>query len=155
MQFKKLSAFFILMGILLAGCTGVSKTNETNTVSADNLEFVGSWKIYSPNPQAGGASGFVPSTRMLEIKRDGTWEFGNSTGTWEIQNIQANDWSKWLVEDYGPTQKIVFNEWNETGADGPIERSTRLDFFWIIYQVGPPVFETEKQLQMKFGRPDP
>ncbi len=130
------------------------KTNAEPETSA-NSELVGSWRAYSEAIfyDAGGNDWLdTPSTRRLELKGNGRWEFGSSTGTWETAPVTENDWLKWEVESYGPTRKIVLNNWNKGVADGPVEESGgRIDFIWVIYHADPPLVSYPGQVQIKFG----
>lgn len=111
----------------------------------------GTWRPYSQAIfyDKGGSNIIKPVTRTLELKADGTWDFG-SKGTWEVKPIDQADWKKWGISSYGPTRKIVLNGWNKDKADGPIEESGRVDFIWAIYRttsasLGPAT------VQIKFG----
>lgn len=111
----------------------------------------GTWRPYSQAIfyDKGGNNIIKPVTRTLEIKPDGTWDFG-SKGKWEIKPIESADWKKWGISSYGPTRKIVLNGWNKDKADGPIEESSGVDFIWAIYRttsasLGPAT------VQIKFG----
>ena len=124
--------------------------------SAAPVEFVGNWRVYSETLfyDAGGSGGSDPSastTRELSLNDDGTWEFGSSNGTWYVTTIDAADWSRWGVEEYGPQRKIVLEDWNDDVADGPVEDSEAgVDFLWVIYRVDEP---SPGVVQMKFGHP--
>ena len=120
-----------------------------------NENFVGKWRIYSEYIyyDTGGSNWLdTPSTRQLELKSGGKWTFGSSTGTWEIKEITEADWANWGVDSYGPTRKMVLNNWNKVGADGPIEETeSGVDFIWVIYRAEPPVVQVPGQIQIKFG----
>lgn len=115
----------------------------------------GEWRVYSEAIyyDTGGWNFLdTPVTTLLELKEDGTWNFGTSTGTYSIVEISEEDWTKWDVEPYGPTRKLVLEGWNSSSADGPIEETeSRVDFMWVIYRAEPPVVENSGQIQMKFG----
>jgi hypothetical protein len=117
-------------------------------------ELVGSWRIYSARLfyDAGGA-GTVDTTitRRLELNADGTWQFGNSKGTWSVSPINAADWKRWDINAYKPTRKITLNNWNGGVASGPIEESSQVDFFWVIYRAEPPTVSDPGAVHMKFG----
>jgi hypothetical protein len=124
--------------------------------SAAPVEFVGDWRVYSETLfyDAGGSGGSdsgASTTRELSLNDDGTWEFGSSNGTWYVTAIEAGDWSRWGVEEYGPQRKVVLEGWNGDVADGPIEESEAgADFLWVIYRVDEP---SPGVVQMKFGHP--
>src|SRR3990172_1134970 len=76
---------------------------------------------------------------------------GSSNGTWYVTTIDAADWSRWGVEEYGPQRKVVLEGWNDDFGDGPIEDSEAgVDFLWVIYRVDDP---SPGVVQMKFGHP--
>ncbi|MDP2673599.1 MAG: hypothetical protein Q8Q00_01680 [Dehalococcoidia bacterium] len=124
--------------------------------SAAPVEFAGQWRVYSETLfyDAGGSGGSdsgSSTTRELSLHEDGTWEFGSSNGTWYVTAIDAADWSRWGVEDYGPQRKVVLEGWNDDFGDGPIEESEAgVDFLWVIYRVDEP---SPGVVQMKFGHP--
>jgi hypothetical protein len=116
--------------------------------------LVGEWRIYSETLfyDAGGSSGADASasvTRELLLYADGAWEFGTSSGQWQVAEAEAEDWDRWGVQAYGPERRIALDGWNGGGADGPIEEyEDGVDFFWVIYRVDEPDPGT---VQMKFG----
>lgn len=118
-------------------------------------ELVGSWRIYSARLfyDVGGA-GTVDTTitRRIELNADGTWRFGDSKGTWSVSPISADDWKRWNIDAYKPTRKITLNNWNGGVASGPIEESSQVDFFWVIYRAEPPTVSAPGTVHMKFGR---
>ncbi|MBI4918962.1 hypothetical protein HY837_03465 [archaeon] len=118
-----------------------------------DLSVVGTWRPYTQGiVYDAGASNDIKklSTRRLTISEDGSWEFG-STGTWEVKQIEENDWNKWAMDPFGPTKKIVLTGWNNDIGEGPIEEgSAGVDFVWVIYHsdklsLGPAT------IQIKFG----
>ena len=117
--------------------------------------FVVNWRILSERIfyDIGGAGATaVPVTRNVELRSDASWSFGDSTGTWMIQNIADDDWVRWGVDSYGPTRKMILEEWHDGRADGPIEeRDGVIDFFWIIYHVDPPLVENAGTVWLKLG----
>lgn len=141
------------------GCGGSGESGSDNpeppAESADLL-FVGDWRVYSETlfydaGGSGGSDSSASTTRELSLKDDGSWEFGSSNGTWYVTTIDAADWSRWRVEEYGPQRKIVLEDWNDDVADGPIEESEAgVDFLWVIYRVAEP---SPGVVQMKFGHP--
>ena len=124
--------------------------------SAAPVEFVGDWRVYSETlfydaGGSGGSDSSASTTRELSLNDDGAWEFGSSNGTWYVTTIDAADWNRWGVEDYGPQRKVVLEGWNDDVADGPIEESEAgVDFLWVIYRVDEP---SPGVVQMKFGHP--
>lgn len=116
--------------------------------------FEGLWRVFSSRIfyDIGGAGGMTGTTRTLELDGEGNWAFGSSHGKWSVQPISSGDWEKWGIEPYGPTKKIILEEWNGRGADGPVEESGgNTDFFWAIYPVEPPEVENAGTVQTKFG----
>jgi len=129
-----------LSGVAFAGSGGVA----------------GQWRVYSARIyyDAGGG-GHVSkglSSRTLLVLPGGRWTFGSSSGTWSLGPIRASDWRRWGVSPYGPRRKIVLRGWNRSLADGPIEESSRVDFLWVIYRVGPPLVGAPGTVWLKFGR---
>ena len=124
--------------------------------SAAPVEFVGDWRVYSETlfydaGGSGGSDSSASTTRELSLNDDGTWEFGSSNGIWYVTTIDAADWSRWGVEEYGPQRKIVLEGWNDDFGDGPIEEAAgAVDFLWVIYRVDDP---SPGVVQMKFGHP--
>ncbi|MBI2664759.1 hypothetical protein HYX10_05475 [Candidatus Woesearchaeota archaeon] len=116
--------------------------------------FVGSWRIFSERifyDIGGAGAAAVPVTRNLELFKDGTWSFGDSQGTWTVTEITSDDWVRWDVNAYGPTRKIVLDNWNNAVADGPVEGSAYIDFIWVIYHVEPPLVQNPGTIWLKFG----
>ncbi|MBI2546006.1 hypothetical protein HYV81_02390 [Candidatus Woesearchaeota archaeon] len=118
-------------------------------------DLVNDWRIYSQTIfyDIGGRGASDISFRLLELNKDATWKFGDSKGTWEVKDIEEDDWKKWGSESYGPAKKVVLHNWNKAEADGPIEYSPfgGIDFFWVIYRVEPPTVANPGIIQMKFG----
>lgn len=91
---------------------------------------------------------------QLELRSDGAWHYSTSSGTWTVADIAASDWARWGSNPYGPTTKVVLNDWAGTGGDGPIELGTeRVDFVWVIYHVEPPTVSKPGTVHLKFGHP--
>lgn len=139
-----------------AACGGSNGQGAGPPQSAAPVEFVGDWRVYSETllydaGGGGGSDSSASTTRELSLNDDGTWEFGSSNGTWYVTTIDAADWSRWGVEEYGPQRKVVLEGWNDDFADGPIEDSEAgVDFLWVIYRVDEP---SPGVVQMKFGHP--
>ncbi len=135
---------------------GATATPAPRTESSTAPELVRKWRVYSQSIfyDAGGSNFLkTPATTLLDLRADQTWSFGSSSGTWSVQAILEQDWAKWGVSSYGPKRKLVLNNWNGVGADGPIDETEgRVDFAWAIYRVGPPAVERPAQIQMKFGQ---
>ena len=149
----------VLMAAAGASCGGSNGTDGVSgppPQSAAPVEFAGQWRVYSETLfyDAGGSGGSdsgSSTTRELSLHEDGTWEFGNSSGSWYVTTIAAADWDRWGVEDYGPRRKVVLEGWSDSAGDGPIEESeASVDFLWIIYRVDDP---SPGVVQMKFGHP--
>ncbi len=129
---------------------------DSETASNSNpKEFIGLWRDFSSRMfyDAGGSGAFGTGSGVpLEINSDGTWKFGGSAGKWHADAIQDTDWKKWGIESYGPARKMVLEGWNKGVADGPVEEPDgRVDFFWVIYRVGPPTVGAPGQVQVKYG----
>jgi hypothetical protein len=131
------------------------KKSATSSIADADPAFVGSWRIFSERifyDIGGAGSAAVPVTRNLELLKDGTWRFGDSQGTWTVTEITSEDWARWAVNPYGPTRKMILNNWNKAVADGPIEESKGyIDFIWVIYHVEPPLVQNAGTIWMKFG----
>lgn len=120
----------------------------------DAALFADKWRIYSERLyyDAGGGGAVNQGGRNLQVSADGGWEFGNTSGQWSVSAISPEDWTRWGVTSYGPTRKITLSGWNQGTADGPLEESAgRIDFLWVIYQVGPPTVSSPGKIWIKFG----
>ncbi|MBI4151156.1 hypothetical protein HY492_03450, partial [Candidatus Woesearchaeota archaeon] len=134
---------------LLMGCT--AGQNQVDVPADDGI--TGTWRLYSEALYYDEGGGFLDNKATQTLKlAPSSWSFGDSEGTWTLQDITESDWMRWGIEPYGPTKKIVLHGWNEGEADGPIEESDRIDFLWVIYRVGPPIVEKPGSVWMKFGR---
>ncbi len=127
--------------------------------SADTA-FSGSWKVYSQRlfyDEGGGgttlsASSGTATTQTLSLKNDGSWTYGDSTGTWKVSAINTDDWTAWKIDSYGPTRKIVLQGWNKGTASGPVEEEAgTVNFVWVLYRTGPPTVSKPGTVNMKFG----
>jgi len=120
-----------------------------------NPDFAGVWRVYSARifyDEGGGGTVDTTITRELELGGDGAWYFGSSSGTYEVSDVSADDWTRWAVDPYGPTRKITLFDWGGGVADGPIEESGGVvDFLWAIYHEGPPTIGAPGTVWMKFG----
>lgn len=131
----------------------IEKQKTKPKKKAENIDknLVGSWRPFSEAIfyDNGGNNFITPVSRRIELSADGTWTFGSSSGTWSVAPISNSDWSTWKVSSYGPNRKILLDGWNKGIASGPIEESSAIDFFWVIYHsdmsMGPAT------IQMKFG----
>jgi hypothetical protein len=123
-------------------------TTPRPTPAAANL--LSSWRIWSESIyyDAGGYNFISPVSTRLDLTADGKWQFGSSQGTWSITTISADDWQRWGIQPYGPTRKIVMENWNRARGDGPIEGEGGLDFLWVVYHVAEPRPAT---IWLKFG----
>ena len=94
----------------------------------------------------------MPSTTRRLTLSGGRWHFGTSSGRFRVAAITAADWTKWGIEAYGPTRKVVFSGWSGATATGPIEGTgAQVDFFWLMYPARPPVVRTAGVVSLKFG----
>lgn len=135
----------LLIVALMAGCTQPSPDLQKNT------DFVGEWRILSNTRYIGNESYYSAPTERLELKPDGSWSFGSSSGSWEVASIEKSDWQEWKIENYGPTRKIILNNWESRTWSGPIEENDgQIDFLWVIYDVD--IGNGLQQMQLKFGR---
>lgn len=90
----------------------------------------------------------------MTITADGKWKLETDPGKWSTSPITDADWKRWNAKPNGPTRKVVFDGFNVTGADGPIVMSStgsRVDFFWLIYRVGPPTVSAPGTIETKYG----
>lgn len=112
-----------------------STKKSTRSGSADSA-LVGSWRPYSEAIyyDSGSNNIITPVSRYLELKSDGTWVFGSSSGVWSVASLSSKDWISLGISSYGPTRKLVLNNWNKGTATGPIEESGTVDFFWVVYR---------------------
>lgn len=146
----------------MGGCSGGEGGGGGGTGggggSAVDAALVGDWRIltetiYYDNPALGRQTVTPVSTR-LELDGSGTWTFGSSTGTWSVASITADDWTEWGVDDYGPTRKLVLNNWNGGTGEGPIdETDTTIDNLWTIYRYDSPE-NGMSTIWLKFGLPE-
>ncbi len=157
---ESLQKFRVLFALFLAalfyGCILPQAGPKVSPASGADSAFVGSWRVFSERIYfdiGGAGSSALPVTRNLELSSDGSWKFGDSKGTWRVLEIESGDWARWGVDSYGPSRKIVFSNWNQGVADGPVEdgEEGRVDFFWIIYRVEPPLVENAGTVWLKFG----
>ncbi len=135
---------------------GEIKFARPNSTDNPLPSMPGSWRIYSSrlfyDIGGAGASEGAGSSRTLELDSSCHWTYGSSSGTWLVAPISQDDWKSWGVESYGPKYKLVLNNWNKAGADGPIEvTGTSAVFTWVIYHIEPPLVEYAGQVQTKFG----
>ena len=142
---------FLVALLLLSGCsssqtekTQQQQNNPENPKTAGDIDtkLVGKWRSYSD----------LHSTRLLELRADGTWQFGTSSGKWSVAKIDSDDWGRWYLADSGLfTRKIILDGWNKGMADGPLQESGgNVDFIYILYNV---TYEgVEKSVQLKYGR---
>ena len=116
--------------------TSTTSTKKSSSSGSVDSALVGSWRPYSEAIyyDSGTNNIITPVSRYLELKSDGTWAFGSSSGTWSVSSISSSDWSSWGISSYGPTRKLVLNKWNKGTATGPIEESGSVDFFWVVYR---------------------
>ncbi|MBI4475198.1 MAG: IPT/TIG domain-containing protein, partial [Acidobacteria bacterium] len=133
--------------------TGGSGTSGQSS-GATSPDVAGVWRVYSARlfyDQGGGGS-VTSGGSTLDIRSDGTWSYGSSSGTWSVSAITSEDWQRWSISPYGPSRKLVLSGWNNGTADGPIEETDRVNFLWVLYRVGPPTVSAPGTVHMKFGR---
>jgi hypothetical protein len=135
--------------------TTLAKEGTPPAVGGTEPMLAGSWRIYSEAvfyDRGGNDYLSTPSSRLLELRQDGTWTYGGSSGTWSVASIADEDWVRWGISSYGPKRKITLNGWNNGVGEGPMEESgTGVNFFWVIYRVKPPASTWPGQIQIKFG----
>ncbi|MBI2660579.1 hypothetical protein HYX07_05445 [Candidatus Woesearchaeota archaeon] len=152
---KMLDSFEITRNIRATAEEKTEQKTVINSVADADPAFVGSWSIFSERIfyNIGGAGSMaVPVTRNLELLKDGAWKFGDSNGKWTMTEITSEDWTRWGVNPYGPTRKVVLDKWNNAVADGPVEESKGyVEFIWVIYHVEPPQVQNAGTVWMKFG----
>lgn len=102
-------------------------------------QLTGRWKLHSQGRYQDEQGQWVfesDLTRILEIREDRSWDYGPSKGTWKTAPIEDADWQRWQILPYGPTRKLILENWNEKGAEGPIEASSgQVSFFWMIQAI--------------------
>ena len=115
--------------------------------------LTGAFRIYSSAlVYKSGGTGVAPPEYQRITLSGNAWQFGKSRGRFAVAPISAADWKRWGTRPYGPTTKIVLSGWNHGTADGPIETETHaVDFFWVIYSVGPPTISVPGTVELKFG----
>ena len=132
-----------------------NKAITTTSLTNNPSEFVGLWRAFSSRMfyDIGGGGAVGSGTgQPLEINADGSWQLSTSAGKWRVESINLEDWKKWNIESYGPTRKIILENWNGGIADGPAEESDgRVDFFWVMYRAEPPTVSSSGQVQAKYG----
>lgn len=137
-----------------------SGTNSGALAGSMNAAFVRTWRVYSERlfyDEGGGgttlsASSGTAVTQTLKLKSDGTWAYGDSSGTWKVSAVAADDWKTWGIDPYGPTRKMTLDGWNKGSASGPIEEEAgAVNFVWVLYRVGPPTVSKPGTVHMKFG----
>lgn len=163
---------------LVAGCSaagtgdatddGTTTTTTTETTTGNNAttttsggttdkSLAGDWRVlsavvYFTNGKTSRDVKTTLPTRRLTVGADGSWQFGSSNGTWTVSSIEDADWTSWGVGAYGPTRKLVVNNWSNGTSKGPIEESTGpIDFFWVIYPYTSDGYG-EGTVWMKFGK---
>ncbi|MBS3128511.1 hypothetical protein J4410_05170 [Candidatus Woesearchaeota archaeon] len=129
----------------------LSSKQESAGKKMIDKNIVGSWRPLSEAIfyESGTSNWITPVSRRIELSPDGSWNYGSSHGTWSVEPIKNSDWNTWKVASYGPSRKIILNGWNKGIASGPVEESSDIDFFWVIYKselsLGPAM------IQIKFG----
>ena len=119
--------------------------------------FAGSWSADSELLlyDEGESSAPRPPPDQLNLEPGGTWVFGGNKGTWEFTTIESGDWERWhWTAPRDSKLKLVFVNWNGDAADGPVvfSESRNVDFFWVVYRVGPPAIESPATVQIRFGK---
>ncbi len=117
---------------------------------------VGGWRPYSvSNYYKNGESKFVsPPGTVLNLHNDGSWNYGEFSGTWEVANVSDGDWKKWGISG-NFKEKLVFHNWPDAAgkvADGPIEETSYgARFLWAVYDAEPPAVDAPAQVWVKFS----
>ena len=150
----------LLLMVLAAGCGGSGGTTDdpddpddpVNPGSLDD-DVVGDWRILSEMAyfDNGQTSTITPVSTLLVLDSDGTWEFGSSSGSASVEDIDDADWTYWDIDPYEATRKLVLDDWNDDEGKGPIdEGDLGVDNLWVVYD-----YESDDngpgKIWMKFG----
>jgi hypothetical protein len=94
-------------------------------------------------------------SRSLRIAPNGAWIFGRNTGSWRVEQITPSDRTDWGLSPFGTTHKIVLYGWYSGVVSGPVKidpkRPGKVDSFWLIYRIKPPMVKKPGQVRTKFG----
>lgn len=116
----------------------------------------GSWVSYSATLYYDAGGGAFPVGPVSLVINGRLWRWGSSSGTYALHPIVPSDWKQWGVRLYGPTEKIVLNNWEHGRVSGPLEISHgRVVFLWVAYRVAPPTVQAAGTVYLKFGRQNP
>ncbi len=143
----------VLAFVTSVAIAGTAAASPRLSATGEPCGLSGTFRPYSERIvyDAGGSGAMTTSTRDLVIAGS-RWEYGVSHGTLQVAAISPADWRAWRAQPYGPTTKAVLHGWNRADASGPIEGSSSVvDFFWVIYRVGPPVVASPGIVEIKFG----
>lgn len=109
----------------------------TSSSGGSSNPLVGNWRILTETVywDTGSTATITPVSTLLVLNANATWQFGSSSGTWSTASIEASDWTDWGIAAYGPTRKLILNNWNNTTEKGPIdETGSTINNIWIIYR---------------------
>lgn len=136
--------YIILAVLWLASCGSGGTGSETTTGTVDTA-LVGDWRILSETLylDSGLTSPVevVEVTTLLVLDSGGGWQFGSSSGTWNVADIETADWNGWGVDPAAylytptPTRKLNLNNWSNSTGKGPVEEQAggTVDYIWAIY----------------------
>lgn len=139
-----------------ASTAGGTDSTATTSGTVDKA-VAGEWRVlsavvYFKNGKTSRDVKTTLPTRRLTVGADGSWQFGSSNGTWGAASTEDTDWTKWEVKPYGPTRKLIVNNWAGGTSTGPIEESGNgIESFWVIYPYTSEGYG-EGTVWMKFGK---
>ncbi|MBI5389442.1 hypothetical protein HZB01_03620 [Candidatus Woesearchaeota archaeon] len=128
--------------------------NATTPKGPIDPTLVGKWKPYSESIyyKNGDFEFAQTSNAELTLHRDGTWIFGNRTGTWQVLPITEEDWTVWGIHNDNFKTKLVLYNWEGNYATGPIEETSwGAKYLWAVYNVDPPALRESAQVWQKFA----
>lgn len=150
-----IASVFVWMSVSNRG-NDYANPRTLGDVKNDNTLLAGGWRMLTQDNyyDTGGEEHlFSPTTLLLELKSDGTWQFGKMAGTWTATGLKDEDIKLWNMRDAAVKSKITLNGWENGIAEGPITESEKgVEFIWLIYRVQPPNAQWPGQTRIKFGR---
>ncbi|MCA1553997.1 MAG: hypothetical protein LC737_06430 [Chloroflexi bacterium] len=127
----------------------------TLTVEQFQPKLIGKWKIAFARiyyDQSGTNPMNTDKVADLELRADTTWQSGDMKGRWSAARVTSDDWARWKSSPYGPTNKVVLQNWNGTQADGPIEQlGDDPDAVVVIFHAAPPQVSAAGTVWYTFG----